>query len=131
MLAPMRRASVLSLILLPAVAAADDPDLVTRMAKVGRCAAPALSPDGKTLACICDLSGTPQVWSVPTAGGWPTQLTALDDPVGDVAWSHDGSWLAYAVAPGGGLNVQIYVMRPDGGGAHVVTEGGKTNNFLG
>jgi len=30
---------------------------VTRMARVGRCSYPSFSPDGKTLAVICDMSG--------------------------------------------------------------------------
>ena len=39
-----------------------------------------------------------------------------------VEWSPDGKWLAMLVAPGGGLNQQVYLMHPDGSGfaAHVV-----------
>ena len=57
---------------------------VTRMARVGRCSFPAFSPGGKTLAVICDMSGLPQIWTVPIEGGWPTLITAFDDPVGGV-----------------------------------------------
>ena len=56
---------------------------VTRMARVGRCGFPAFSPDGKTFAVICDMSGLPQIWTVPIEG-WPTLITAFDDPVGGV-----------------------------------------------
>src|SRR5271168_3012357 len=77
---------------------------VTRMARVGSCFSPSFSPDGQRLAVICDLSGTPQVWITATDGGWPTQVTALDDPVTGVDWSPAGNWLAIAVAPGGGMN---------------------------
>ena len=38
--------------------------------------------------------------------------------------------IALAVAPGGGLNEQIYIVRPDGSGLKRITEGGKENNRL-
>jgi dipeptidyl aminopeptidase/acylaminoacyl peptidase len=68
---------------------------------------------------------------MPAAGGYPVLVTAFDDPVGFVRWSPAGDWLAFNVAPGGGLNEQIYVVRPDGSGLRRLTEGGKENNFLG
>src|SRR5262252_2158855 len=81
---------------------------VTRMARIGRCGSPSFSPDGNTLAVVCDMTGTPQVWTVPSKGGWPNLVTALNDPVGGVEWSPTGDWLALSVAPGGGMNQQIY-----------------------
>ena len=58
------------------------------------------------------------------------QVTKLGDPVQSVAWSPAGDWLAYDVAPGGGLNVQVHVVRPDGSGDRMVTTGGASNNQL-
>jgi Tol biopolymer transport system component len=72
------------------------PDLATavaRMAKVGRASSPTFSPDGKRLAFVSDLSGTPQIWVVPSEGGWPTLVTADTDPVASVTWSPAGDWL--------------------------------------
>ncbi len=40
-------------------------------------------------------------------------------------------WLAFSVAPGGGMNEQIYLVRPDGTGLRRLTDGGKENNWLG
>jgi dipeptidyl aminopeptidase/acylaminoacyl peptidase len=77
------------------------------------------------------MNGMPQVWVMPADGGFPMLVTALDDPVGFVVWSPNAAWLAFNVAPGGGLNEQIYVVRPDGTGLRRLTEGGKENNFLG
>ena len=105
--------------------------LVAMMAKVGSCHTPSFSPDGTRLALISDLSGIPQIWTIPTAGGWPQRVTSLDDPVSSVQWSPDGEWLAFGLAPGGGMNQQIYVIRPDGTGLRRLTEGGKDNNWLG
>jgi dipeptidyl aminopeptidase/acylaminoacyl peptidase len=105
---------------------------VALMAKIGFCASPTFSPDGKRLAFISNISGIPQIWTVDSKGGWPQQVTAFDDPVGSVAWSPDGSWLAFSLAPGGGMNQQVYLVRPDGTGMRLVTDGGKeTNNFGG
>lgn len=60
----------------------------------------------------------------------PVQVTKLVDTVQSVAWSSTGAWLAYDVAPGGGLNVQVHVVRPDGSGDRLVTSGGTSNNRL-
>ena len=41
---------------------------VTLMARIGHCGSPSFSPDSKTLAFVCDLSGVPQVWTAAAAG---------------------------------------------------------------
>ena len=83
------------------------------------------------VAFITNISGSPQVWIVAAAGGWPQQVTALEDPVTGLDWSPNGTWLAIEVAPGGGLNSQIHLVRPDGTDLRRLTDGGKENNRLG
>src|SRR5262245_8237088 len=110
----------------------DDLDTqVKMMAKIGSCYSPSFSPDGSCIAFVSNLSGVPQVWTVPTAGGWPEMVTALEDQVYEVVWSPDGEWLAFSLAPGGGMNRQIYLVRPDGTGLCRMTDGGKDNNWPG
>ncbi|HEY7032181.1 MAG TPA: S9 family peptidase [Thermomicrobiales bacterium] len=105
--------------------------MVTRLTRVGSCYAPSFSPDGSRLAFVSNLTGKPQVWNVATAGGWPDLITGFDDPVRAVEWSPDGAWLACLVAPGGGMNTQVYLLRPDGSGVRRLTDGGQDNNWLG
>jgi dipeptidyl aminopeptidase/acylaminoacyl peptidase len=94
--------------------------------------APSLAPDGRRLAFLSNVTGSPQVWVVSTQGGWPELVTSFDDPVTAVAWSRSGDWLAVQVAPGGGMNQQVWRMRPDGSAAERLTPGGKeTNRLLG
>lgn len=104
---------------------------VARMARIGSCSAPGFSPDGTRVAFLSNLNGMPQVWVVSTQGGWPELITSLDDQVRDVSWSPDGTWLAFSLAPGGGMNQQIYLVHPDGTGLRRLTDGGQENNWLG
>lgn len=128
----MLRVVFVSVGLFVSAAAADDLETsVSLMSKVGSCSSPTLSPDGKRTIVTCNMSGLPQLWAAATEGGWPEQLTALDDPVGGARWSPSGEWVAFSVSPGGGMNAQIYLMRPDGTGMRRVTAGGKDNNWLG
>ena len=76
------------------------------------------------------MTGSPQVWTLSTAGGWPELVTTFDDPVSSVEWSPAGDWLAVQVAPGGGMNQQVWRMRPDGSEAQRITPGGKETNQL-
>ncbi|HET9156411.1 MAG TPA: S9 family peptidase [Myxococcaceae bacterium] len=91
---------------------------------------PSLSPDGKRVAFLSNVTGSPQVWTVATAGGWPELVTTFDDPVTHVEWSPAGDWLAVSVAPGGGMNQQVWRMRPDGSESRRITRGGKETNSL-
>jgi Tol biopolymer transport system component len=110
----------------------DDPGaMVARMAKIGSCSSPSLSPDGGRIAFVSDLGGLPQVWVVAAEGGWPEPVTALDDPVGSASWSPTGDRLAFTLAPGGGMNAQVYTVRPDGTDLRRLTDGGKATNTLG
>jgi dipeptidyl aminopeptidase/acylaminoacyl peptidase len=115
-----------------APSASDDLETaVTLMTKIGSCWSPTFSPDGKRLAFVSDLNGVPQIWTVPTEGGWPNLVTALADRTERVRWSPDGSWLVFSLAPGGGMNSQVYLIHPDGTGLRRLTDGGKENNWLG
>jgi dipeptidyl aminopeptidase/acylaminoacyl peptidase len=101
---------------------------VTRMARIGGASSPSFSPDGKWISFISNMTGVPQVWVIPAEGGFPRMVTNGDDPVAGVRWSPAGDWLAVTIAPGGGLNTQVYVVKPDGTGLRRLTDGGRDNN---
>src|ERR1043166_1465485 len=101
---------------------------VARMARVGSANSPRFSPDGKWVSFISNMSGSPQVWIVPSEGGYPRMVTNGDDPGPQADWSPASDWIAVTIAPGGGLNTQVYVVKPDGTGMKLLTLGGGDNN---
>lgn len=100
------------------------------MAQIGRCWSPSFSSDYQEIAFVSDLTGNPQVWRMSVTGGFPQRVTATDDQVQSVQWSPTGNWLAIQSAPGGGMNSQIDIVRPNGTDLRRLTSGGITNNWL-
>jgi dipeptidyl aminopeptidase/acylaminoacyl peptidase len=106
-------------------------DLVTSLARVRSATNPTFSPDGQHIAFISNVTGIPQVWIVPSEGGYPRLVTDGDDPVVDVKWSPvDESQIAVSFAPAGGMNKQIYIIHSDGTTRRRLTAGGQDNNIL-
>ncbi len=75
----------------------------------------AWSPDGKTIAFVSNMSGRYNLWTVPTEGGWPTQLTISDQRQFSPAWSPDGKWIAYQSDYDGDEQWDIFVVSPKSG----------------
>jgi dipeptidyl aminopeptidase/acylaminoacyl peptidase len=73
------------------------------------------SPDGKTIAFIANISGRNNLWTVPTAGGWPTQLTISDQRQSAPAWSPDGKWIAFQSDYNGDEQWDIFLVSPKTG----------------
>src|SRR6185436_10700867 len=90
---------------------------VAALANIGGASWPTLSPDGKRVAFVADLSGQPQLWRMDVDGGYPELIASLDEGIQVAQWSPDGEWIAFA----GGVRTQIYVVRPDGSELRQVT----------
>jgi dipeptidyl aminopeptidase/acylaminoacyl peptidase len=104
---------------------------VERFAAIGFSSTPSFSPAGDRMAFVSDRSGTPQVWLSGVPGGAPERVTSFDDQVTNAVWSPAEDMIAVEVAPGGGLNQQIYLVRADGSDTRRITPGGAENNRLG
>jgi dipeptidyl aminopeptidase/acylaminoacyl peptidase len=75
----------------------------------------AWSPDGKTIVFVSNISGRNNLWLVPTASGWPTQLTVSDQRQTAPAWSPDGKWIAYQSDYDGDEQWDIFLVSPKTG----------------
>ncbi len=133
---PFRRLLPVALLAaLPASAQTPAPDpleaSVTALMKVASATSPSFSPDAKRIAFVSNASGLPQVWVAAADGGAPVPLIRTEDPAGPVAWSPDGSRIAYGIAPGGGMNTQVWTVNPDGSDPKRITDGGSEMNRLG
>ncbi|HEY6957493.1 MAG TPA: S9 family peptidase [Candidatus Limnocylindria bacterium] len=81
-----------------------------------------IAPDGSWLCYVTDITGTPQLWRVPTRGGMPVRLTFDCDRVGAYRISPDGSRIAYGADLGGNEKWQLWVMDADGANARRLSE---------
>jgi dipeptidyl aminopeptidase/acylaminoacyl peptidase len=95
---------------------------IERYLNIRSASSPALAPAGDRVAFLLNVTGTPQVWSVGSAGGWPEQLTFYTDRVDFVRWSPDGAGLIFGKARGGDENAQLYWMSPDGAEVRQLTD---------
>lgn len=106
-------------------------DIVAAMGAVDRAYGGTFLPDSKQVAYISSETGLPQIFLVSLASGATKQLSQFEDQLQGMAWAPNGETVAVALAPGGGLNSQIYLMPAAGGELSMITDGGKTNNWLG
>ena len=78
----------------------------------------AVSADGQHVAYSTDTSGQFNLWVQPAGGGAARQLTHYtDQSVRDVAWTPDGSRLAFTADSGGDEQTQVYLISAAGGPA--------------
>jgi TolB protein len=90
-----------------------------------QCGGPAVSPDGKSVACLTPDEAVSSNWKtaiIPFAGGAPTKL--IDMPPGSgiasgVKWTADGKSIVYAAYSAGAGN--IFSVPVDGGPPKALT----------
>ena len=68
---------------------------------------------GARLAFLSDITGIPQIWLMPAAGGWPDQLTFEAERVSSAVASADGARLAFGRDVGGNERDRLYLAGPE------------------
>src|SRR5215213_346152 len=92
---------------------------------------PSLSPDGKRMAYLTNVTGTAQIWMMDLPSGAPKQITNYDDNVGFVRWSPAGNGLVFGKARGGDENTQLFLMANDGSQIKPLTDAPKVRHNFG
>ncbi|RMH35091.1 MAG: S9 family peptidase [Acidobacteria bacterium] len=100
---------------------------------------PSLSPDGKRLVFLTNVSGTSQVWMIDLPSGVnlesanlkPRQLTDYEDNVSFVRFSPTGSGIVFGKSRGGDENTQLFWMSPDGSEIKQLTNDPKIRHNFG
>ncbi|CUS86589.1 WD40-like Beta Propeller Repeat, partial [Candidatus Kryptonium thompsonii] len=73
---------------------------------------PTVSPDGKFIAYLTDVTGTNQVWKVRISSGCPEQLTFFDERVQFVSWNpKNGDWMLFGKDMGGNEHTQLFSLK--------------------
>ena len=73
------------------------------------------SPDGKSVVVVSNISGRNNLWVVPSAGGWPRQLTISEQRQTSPSWSPDGQWIAFQSDKDGNEQWDVFVVAPKNG----------------
>ncbi len=89
----------------------------SRFLNIRNAHSPSPSPDGTRVVFLCDITGVPQVWSVPIEGGWPEQLTFYPERISSVGYSPTGAEIAFGMDTGGNERQGLYRLSPDGADA--------------
>jgi dipeptidyl aminopeptidase/acylaminoacyl peptidase len=92
---------------------------------------PSLSPDGKRLFYLTNVTGTSQVWMIDLPAGAPKQITNYDDNVGFVRFSPKGDGVVFGKAKGGDENTQFFWMNADGSAIKELTADPKVRHNFG
>jgi len=113
--------SLVFCILAQAACAEGPPIPPERLALVREVSEVRISPDGRSLAFITDITGALEVWSVPSGGGWPLQLSSLGEQASEIRYSPDGRGIVFASDFGGDERPDLYWVDPAGGTAWNLT----------
>jgi TolB protein len=83
--------------------------------------APSYSPDGGQICFESDRGGHPQIYLMPAAGGSAQRISFGEGSYSTPVWSPRGDYIAFTRQAGG--KFAIGVMKPDGSGERILTEG--------
>ena len=84
---------------------------------------PCYSPDGSKIVFNSDRGGDQQLYVMDAGGGNVQRISFGQGRYATPVWSPRGDLIAYTRFGGGGGNFSIGVMRPDGSGERILSEG--------
>jgi TolB protein len=82
---------------------------------------PCYSPDATKICFSSDRGGQPQIYVMPSAGGAAARISFGDGIYSTPVWSPRGDYIAFTKQTANSF--AIGVMRPDGSGERILTEG--------
>jgi len=83
--------------------------------------APSYAPDGSQICFESDRGGHPQIYVMPAAGGAAQRISFGDGSYSTPEWSPRGDYIAFTKQSANSF--AIGVMKPDGSGERILTEG--------
>jgi TolB protein len=83
--------------------------------------APSYAPDGSQICFESDRGGHPQIYVMPAAGGAAQRISFGDGSYSTPVWSPRGDYIAFTKQSANSF--AIGVMKPDGSGERILTEG--------
>ena len=75
--------------------------------------APSFSPDGSHISYLSNLTGTAQIYLIPTGGGEPKKLTDFEDTITAKIFSPTENVIAFEKASKGDENSQLYLLNTE------------------
>ena len=82
---------------------------------------PSYSPDGQFIVFESDRGGSQQLYKMSGNGSNPQRISFSQGSYSTPVWSPNGEWIAFTKRTGG--KFLIGVMKPDGSGERILTEG--------
>jgi eukaryotic-like serine/threonine-protein kinase len=95
--------------------------------QTGNLQTPSPSPGDRELVYLSDSGGHGNLWVLNLETQQNRQVTFEHDPrvtIGVPVWSPDGKHIAYVKRGNTAWNVDLWLMNPDGSGAHKISDGG-------
>lgn len=92
----------------------------------------AYSPDGRQIAHVNNSTGQFNLWTIPSGGGMPRQLTSYtDNTVRAIAWKPDGTEIIFLADQNGDEQHQVYSIGARGGWPEQLTNKMDAQHILG
>jgi dipeptidyl aminopeptidase/acylaminoacyl peptidase len=95
-------------------ALADEPYTLRQYLSVRGALTPMISPSGKDVGFLTDITGVTQLWRVSSKSGWPDQLTFFPGGVANASWSPTRDEILVVADTDGDQKYQFFLVRSDG-----------------